>query len=63
MAGRPNGLESERRTREFLRLLGDGCDPLVAAREAQVKTDRVVRLLADPHFRAAVVTLLDQQAA
>lgn len=66
MLGRPRGRDSADRTRELLRLLGAG-EPLhEAARRAGVKPDRVLRLLSDQAFRAAVVALLearDREAA
>jgi hypothetical protein len=61
--GRPRGHDSQRRTRELLERLAEGVSLADAAREARVKPDRVLRLMADPQFRSAVCVLLERQAA
>lgn len=59
--GRPRAGETRERTRRFLQLLADGLPPHEAARAAGVKPERVLRLLADPQFRGALVALLEAQ--
>jgi hypothetical protein len=61
LAGRPRAAETHERTQQFLRLLGEGAPPHLAARDAGIKADRVVRLLADRAFRQVVCALLDGQ--
>lgn len=63
MAGRPRGAESKLRSDELLRLLASGVSLREAARAARVKPDRVLTLMADPHFRAATYALLEPPVA
>lgn len=60
--GRPSFDESELRTRELLRRVAAGDSLLDAARAARVKPERVLRLLDEPEFFAAVVALLRGRA-
>lgn len=58
---RPRGPESDQRVKDLLRLLAAGRSLREAAREARVKPDRVLGLLADPTFRRAANALLDDR--
>lgn len=49
--GRPSKDESERRRVEFLRLVAAGIDFDVAARDAQIKPERALKLLSHPDVR------------
>jgi len=51
MTGRPRAAESERRRREFLRLVAAGADFDAAAREARIKPARALKLLSHPDVR------------
>ena len=62
MPGRPRGAESRQRTRALLQLLADGVPLHEAAKAAQVKPERILRLMADPGFRAATWALLENAA-
>lgn len=61
MHGRPRGSESDARVRELLRHLAGGASLRDAARQARVKPERVLGLLADPSFRRSVDALLDER--
>lgn len=57
--GRPRGAETRRRTRHLLELVAAGEALRDAARTACVKPERVLSLLEEPEFRAALFALLD----
>lgn len=50
--GRPNRHESDRRRREFLRLVANGIPFDEAASLARVKPERALKLLSHPDVRA-----------
>lgn len=59
MAGRPRGLESRRRTQEFLRLVSEGSSLVEAARAAGMSPVRALRLLDEPAVLAVVLKSRD----
>lgn len=61
-SGRPSPGESERRTREFVRLLAAGETFADAQRQSGIAAARVLRLLDEPAFRAIAVAALEQAA-
>lgn len=52
--GRPSKDESERRRVEFFRLVAAGVDFDVAARDAQIKPERALKLLSHPDVRPLI---------
>lgn len=56
MIGRPRAAESNARRREFIRLIVMGVDFDVAARDAQIKPERALKLLSHPDIRPLIVT-------
>lgn len=54
MTGRPRGPESDRRRREFIRLVIAGTPLLDAAREARIKPERALALLDTPEGSAII---------
>lgn len=49
--GRPDAVETRRRTQEFIRLALDGEAFDVAARRARVKAERALAILSQPEVR------------
>lgn len=58
--GRPDAVETQRRTKEFIRLVVDGEDFAVAAERACVKAERALSILSQPEVRQLIA--LDRAA-
>lgn len=63
MAGRPTGVDAQRRKGRFLTLMAEGVDPVEARKEAGIAADRALRIVTDSSFQDIVRALRDELAA